>query len=251
MQRSKQNNKLAVGLTLIVGMALWASACLAADDQGGSTPVNQRGKDSVDRVTSGGPPALQRRNPRYRLETGDVIELVFPLSPEFNQTTTVQPDGYINLLSVGDLHVEGQTTPELTQRLRDVYSKILHEPAITVQLKEFEKPYFVAAGEVVRPGKYDLHGLTTATQAVALAGGFTQDAKHSQVLLFRRASNDWVEVKKLNIKKMLQAANLGEDVMLQPGDMLFAPKSTIGKIRGYIPRSTVGMYTRPFAPLGY
>jgi hypothetical protein len=33
--------------------------------------------------------------------------------------------------------------------------------------------------------------------------------------------------------------------------MLFAPKSAIGKIRTYIPRSTVGMYTRPFAPLGY
>jgi polysaccharide export outer membrane protein len=192
-----------------------------------------------------GRPALQRRDPRYQIETGDVLELSFPFSPEFNRTVTVQPDGYISLLGAGDLHVAGKTTPELAERLKEVYGKILRDPVVTVELKEFEKPYFVAAGAVIRPGKYDLHGFTTATQAVAVAGGFNDDAKHSEVLLFRRASNNWVEVKKLNLKKMLQARDLSEDVALQPGDMLFVPKSTMGKIRRYIPVPTVGTFLSP------
>src|SRR5207253_8880391 len=83
-------------------------------------------------------PALQQRNPRYQLCRGDVMDLEFPFTPEFNQTATVQPDGYITLRGLGDLHVECQTIPELTRKLRQAYSKILHEQAISIVLKDFD-----------------------------------------------------------------------------------------------------------------
>ncbi|PYV86364.1 MAG: hypothetical protein DMG05_19915 [Acidobacteria bacterium] len=116
-------------------------------------------------------PTLQLRNPRYQLRRGDSFELNFPYAPAFNQNLTVHPDGYITLRGVGDLRVEGRTIPELTQALRTEYSKIFQEPTITVDLKDFEKPYFIASGEVERPGKYDLRGDTTVAQAVAIAVG--------------------------------------------------------------------------------
>ncbi|HLB87164.1 MAG TPA: hypothetical protein VJK29_05875, partial [Terriglobales bacterium] len=53
-------------------------------------------------------------------------------------------------------------------------------------------------------------------------------------LLFRRVSDDWAEVKKLNLKRMLRAGSLREDPHLQPGDMLFVPKNTISKIQPFI-----------------
>jgi polysaccharide export outer membrane protein len=192
------------------------------------------------------PPSLQRRNPRYQLCRGDVFDLDFPFTPEFNQTVTIQPDGYITLRAIGDLHVEGQTVPEVTQSLRTAYGKILHDPVITIALKDFDKPYFIASGQVGRPGKYDLRGDTTVTQALAIAGGFNDNAKHSQVLLFRRVSNDWVEVRKLDVKQMLQAANLSEDLHLRPGDMLFVPKNTVSKIRPWIPYPSLGFYLNQF-----
>jgi polysaccharide export outer membrane protein len=177
----------------------------------------------------------------------DVFDLDFPFTPEFNQTAvTVQPDGYVTLHGVGDLHVEGQTVPEATQALRTAYAKILHDPVITIALKDFNKPYFIVGGEVGKPGKFDLRGDTTVTQAVAIAGGFNENSKHSQVLLFRRASNDWVEVRKLNVKRMLQTANLSEDPNLRPGDMLFVPKNAVSKIKRLIPASALGMYYNPY-----
>jgi hypothetical protein len=42
-------------------------------------------------------PELLQRYPRYLIQSEDVLNLTFPLSPEINQTVTVQPDGYINL----------------------------------------------------------------------------------------------------------------------------------------------------------
>jgi len=187
-------------------------------------------------------PTLRERNPRYQLCKGDVIEVNFSITPEFNQTMTVQPDGYIALRDVADVHVEGQTIPELTRTLQDAYKDILHAPVISIVLKDFEKPYFIVGGQVGKPGKYDLRGDTTAVQALQIAGGMNDEAKHSQVYLFRRVSNDWVETTKLNVKKMMHNGDLAEDLHLRPGDMVFVPKNTISKIQRYIPIPNVSTF---------
>jgi protein involved in polysaccharide export with SLBB domain len=189
--------------------------------------------------------ALQHRNRRYQIHSADVLELGFPFTPEFNQTVTVQPDGYITLRGVDGIRVEGQTLPEVTNSLRTAYTKVLHDPVINVELKDFEKPYFIVGGEVGRPGKFDLRGETSATEAVAIAGGLKDSAKHSQVLLFHRVPDGWMQVKKLDMKKMLKNADLNEDAYLQPGDFLYIPKNTMSKIAKFIPTSSVGLYANP------
>jgi polysaccharide biosynthesis/export protein len=183
---------------------------------------------------------------RYRLTPSDVVELRFPYVPEFDQTVTVHPDGYVSLRGLGDLRVQGRTLPELKAMLHEVYADILREPVITIVLKEFEKPYFIAAGEVTRPGKYELRGATTLTQGMVLAGGQTGRAKHSQVILFRRFSAEWLEVKEVNVKKMYANRNMAEDPLLRPGDTIFIPKSLLSKIAPFIPRPGLGLYGSPF-----
>jgi polysaccharide export outer membrane protein len=189
-------------------------------------------------------PQLQDRYPRYKIGSGDSFDVSFELSPEFNQTVTVQPDGFITLRGVGDVNVAGQNVPELTQTLKTAYGKILNDPQIVIMLKDFEKPYFIADGQVGRPGKYDLRGDVTVTAAVAMAGGFTEAAKHSQVLLFRRVSDEWMEAKIINVKKMLKDGNLHEDMHLHPGDMIVVPKNTYSKIQRYIPSASMGAFTQ-------
>ena len=184
---------------------------------------------------------------RYRLTPSDVVELRFPYVPEFDQTVTVQPDGYISLRALGDLRVQGRTLPELKAMLNEVYAAILREPVINIILKEFEKPYFIAAGEVARPGKYELRGATTLTQGLVLAGGQTAAAKHSRVILFRRFSTEWLEVKQVDVKKMYARRNMSEDPLLHPGDTVFVPKSVISKIAPFIPRPGIGLYLNPFS----
>jgi polysaccharide export outer membrane protein len=190
-------------------------------------------------------PVPQQRNPRYQLCQGDTFDLSFPFTPQFNQTVTIHPDGFITLTALGDLYVLGKTVPELRDLLKTAYAKILREPVIDIHLKDFEKPYFVAGGQIGRPGKYELRGGTTLTQAIAIAGGFNENSKHSQVLLFRRVSSDWAEVKVLNVKKLLQGENLTEDLYLRPGDMFYVPQNTISKFRKYLPVSSMGLFFDP------
>jgi polysaccharide biosynthesis/export protein len=197
--------------------------------------------NSTDKTAS----TLQQRTPRYELHPSDVLDITFPFTPEFNQTVTIQPDGYIALTTVGNLHVAGDTIPGLTDQLRAAYAKILHDPVVNIVLKDFEKPYFIASGELSRPGKYELRTDTTLTEAVAIAGGFTENSKHSEVILFRRVSNNWVELKKVDVKKMFKQADLSEDLHLQAGDMVFVPQNRYSKIKRYIPSPGVGMTVNP------
>ena len=191
-------------------------------------------------------PQLHQRYPRYRLQANDVLDLTFRYTPEFNQEVMVQPDGYIQARGLAnDVHAQGMTVAELTDALQKSYAAILHDPVIGVLLKDFDKPYFIAGGFVGKPGKYDLRGTTTATQAIAMAGGFADGAKNSQVVLFRRYSDEWVETKTLNLKDILKGKKLNEDTILQPGDMLYVPKSTFAKIDRFLPRSSMGAYFSP------
>jgi polysaccharide export outer membrane protein len=186
-------------------------------------------------------PTFSERYPRYKLRPGDVFDVQFEFTPEFNQSVTVQPDGYVALRDAGDVYATGATVPELTEKIRTAYGKVLSNPRISILLKDFERPYFVADGQIGHPGKYDLRGDTTVIQAVAIAGGFTNSAKHSQVVLYRRVNDDWVEAKLLNIKEMEKTHNLSEDLHLRPGDMIFVPKSQISKIQQFLPSYGVNM----------
>ena len=188
---------------------------------------------------------FQERNPRYALRKGDSFDVDFAFSPEFNQTVVLQPDGFITLRGAGNMHVEGQTIPELTETIKKAYANILKDPVVTVALKDFEKPYFIAAGQVGKPGKYDLRSDITLVEAVAIAGGFTEKSKHSQVVLFRRVSDQLVEARLFNVKQMLNSRDLSEDVHLRPGDMIFVPQNTISKIQRFIPAPSTGVYLSP------
>jgi polysaccharide export outer membrane protein len=223
-----------------------ASICavnLAAQNAPGAAPSTPSTPPST---TTPNTPTFSDRNPRYQLRPGDEFDLTFELTPEFNQTVTVQPDGYVTLREVGDVFVNGSSVPEVTERVRTAYGKILSNPRISLLLKTFEKPYFVADGQFDHPGKYDLQGNTTVTQAVAIAGGFTKDAKHSQVVVFRRVNDNWTEAHLINVKQMESKRDLSEDMFLKPGDLLYVPKNRISKIQQWIPSSGVNLIPSTF-----
>jgi len=210
-----------------------------------STTASNVGGKGLD---EGDHPLPTERNPRYRLNRSDVLSLSFALAPEFNQNVTVQPDGFITLQGVGSICVLGLTLPETVAAIKNAYSKILHDPIIDVDLTDFQRAYFIVTGQVGKPGQYDLRYDLTVSEAIAVAGGFLPTAK-TQVFLYRRSQNGWVEAKELKLKDFLHGKNVAEDAEMRPGDMIFVPEKTITKIRKYVPYS-IGVPLSP-APSVY
>jgi polysaccharide export outer membrane protein len=179
-------------------------------------------------------PLPAQRNPRYKICRDDMLTLTFPIAPEMNQKITVMPDGYVNLQGTASIYILGLTVPETVDAIKKAYTGVLHDPIIEVDLTDFQKPYFVVLGQVGKPGQYDLRYDMTITQAVAIAGGFSPTAK-TQLLYYHPISSSTMEVKKLNIKDILNGRNVNEEVHLSPGDMIFVPEKAITKFRKYVP----------------
>ncbi len=232
-----------------VGTLLAVFLCgpaIARPAKGGGRPCKSSGAGEAVRSNGSGveSPILLAGDARYRLFPSDEIAIAFPLTPEFDQDVTIEPDGFASLTGAGDVRLAGLTTEEAVAAIKAAYAKVLHNPIVTVELKNFNKPFFVVTGQVNRPGKYDLRGSTSVTEAVAIAGGMTAAAKPSQALLFRRADGGQYEVSRVNLKRIFSGRE-PEHAELQPGDMLYVPRNTVSKIERFIPNSGFGAYYQP------
>lgn len=184
------------------------------------------------------------RESRYHIQPLDVVEVHYRYSPEFDQTATVQPDGFISLPLLGDLKLESLTIGEAKAAVLSKASERLRDPEVTFTLKEFEKPYFVVGGEVNTPGRYDMRSPINALQAISMAGGFkSASAKHSQVILYRKVGRDMVKAEVLDLKTALNRSSATEPLPnLKPGDMLLVPQNQISKVERIIKLANLGAY---------
>ena len=197
-------------------------------------------------VASGQTADFAQRDARYRLQSNDAVEVHYRYTPEFDQTVTVQPDGFVTLQIVGDLKLEGLTVEEAKAVILERARLRLKDPEITLALKDFERPYFVVGGEVKNPGRFDMRGRVTAVEAIAIAGGFTSaSALHSQVILFRRVGQDLAKAELMNLKYAMSQSSTEPLATLRSGDVLIVPQNRISKIERIVKWGTWGIWVNP------
>src|SRR5271170_1024955 len=102
-------------LRLVIAVIFLFSWCLPVIAQNQSTSPPQAtdslfAKPFIGAAPDSSRPVLEHRDPRYRLCASDVISVTFPLTPEFDQTINIQPDGYASLSGTQEVHLEGLTT---------------------------------------------------------------------------------------------------------------------------------------------
>ncbi len=182
---------------------------------------------------------------RYKLNPGDVLEVIYRYTPEFNRTVTIHPDGYIVLEIVGEIEVSGFTLEQTRQKIITKAGERLKDPEITLLLKEFQKPYYIVSGEVLSPGKFEMNEDITALQAVMMAGGLKESGKISKVVVFRKLNKEFAEVKILDLKGIRKTDDLEKDLNLESGDIIFVPRNTFSKFEKYIKLTSIGSILNP------
>jgi polysaccharide biosynthesis/export protein len=190
-----------------------------------------------------------RQRPRYLLRPGDTLQLQYRLTPDLNQTVSVQPDGYIDLNVAGEVQVAGLTVTQAHDLIVQKESDHLNNPELNLILEEFTRPYVVVAGEVAKPGQIEMRDNITALSAILLSGGFTQSAKSGQVIVFRKFNDNIDEVKQLNLTRVHNTVQLEHDMALQPGDLVLVPHDKVSRLQHYMQVANVGVFFNPLQTL--
>lgn len=165
---------------------------------------------------------------QYRLQVGDGIAIRSYYDSQLNQEMVVRPDGRISVMLMGELKVVGMAPEELAGQIGKHYSRILNGTDVTVVLTHSANMNIFLSGELKNPSLLSLEGDLTLLQAVARSGGFLSSANTESVLLIRSLDEGKLEVRKINIEKILR--NEAPDVYLRRRDVVFVPKSDIAQV---------------------
>jgi polysaccharide export outer membrane protein len=166
----------------------------------------------------------------YIIQPGDELAIDFYLNPEFNDQVAVSPDGKITLRLIGAVQAGGITPPQLAQTIDQKYLSELRSPDAVVHVKNMPARQVYVQGQVNKPGAFPLETGMTALQAIADAGGVTQDADDDSVVLIRRDACGRAAGERLDVASAVKNPGNGEDAALMPYDVLVVPRSRIADI---------------------
>lgn len=153
----------------------------------------------------------------YRLRAGDVLRVSVWNNTELSREVTVGPDGTFQYPFAGEIEAAGRTLPELERTLSERLAAQVVSPQVSVSLAELRSYRIYVTGQVTRPGAFDLDGPVSVVQAIAMAGGFTPFASHSDILLYNPVRDS--ERRRFDYTRFL-AEPAAEDALLAPGDTL-------------------------------
>lgn len=104
-------------------------------------------------------------------------------------TDQVHPDGTLRLPKLGAICVQGMTLDEMKRevnlRYREIVAGLEVEPILNQEAQHFVFVY----GRVGQPGRYEMLGPTSVTQALALAQGALTTGNTREIVIFRRAED--------------------------------------------------------------
>jgi polysaccharide export outer membrane protein len=181
----------------------------------------------LSQLLSGAPQA-------YTVGPGDVLQIVVWDHPEFaaalgsSQTQSssrpgdplagfvVDQNGGLTFPYAGTLRVIGLRTEEIQQRLSGALAKYFVKPQVTVRMASYRAHQVYVDGEVHSPGALAVNDVPmTLYEAVSRAGGFSETADQSDLVLVRGDQSH-----RVNLTQMLAQGLSPSRLYLKPGDLL-------------------------------
>lgn len=196
-----------------------------------------KGKAATNAESVASGPSQDQIMADYKLGPGDVLTITVWDHPELTipagtyrsadqAGTLVTEDGTIFYPYCGVIPVNGKTTREVRAILAQKLSKVIEKVQIDVRVISYRSKRVYLVGEVTRPGQQPITDIPmTILEAVNLAGGFSKDADHSQVLL-TRSGKTW----RVDLQALYEDGAIGQNVKLEPGDIVNVPDRAQNKV---------------------
>jgi len=163
------------------------------------------------------PPAGQTIE--FRLGPEDVLDVFVWKEPDLSTTITVRPDGKISLPLAGELDASGKTATQIQQEVTEKLAQFIKQPVVTVIVKQINSLKISVLGEVRKPDVYKIKNRVTVLDAVAMAGGFTDLARPTRIVVLRKTSSGPVRLI-VNINQLVEDKN-GTPFYLEPLDTVY------------------------------
>ena len=220
--RSSTRRRMMLGI-LAAGAAGVIVLGGCADKRGGPIPYAPGDFAAPDT------PKLATLESDYRIAPMDTVSIKVFKMPDLSGDYEVDLTGQVSMPLIGNVPAAELTTVELDQRLTErLGEKYLENPDVSVGVKASTRRSVTVDGAVKTAGSYPVTGPMTLMQAVAAAGGTSEDANARRVAIFRTidgkrqaAAFDLVSIRR----------GESEDPRVYPGDIVVIDGSSIKSLQ--------------------
>jgi polysaccharide biosynthesis/export protein len=173
-------DKPAIPAMLAASAAVCVILAACADSRGGPIPYN------VSTFGTPDAPQLVALEAGYKIAPMDTVTVKVFKMPDLSGDYEVDLAGHISMPLIGEVSAYNLTTAQLDESLTHrLGEKYLENPDVSVGIKSSTRRSVTVDGAVHKSGSYPVFGPTTLIQAVAAAGGTSEDANPRRVAIFR------------------------------------------------------------------
>jgi polysaccharide biosynthesis/export protein len=163
----------------------------------------------------------------YRLGPKDLVEIKVFEVPELNIERRVNADGTITLPLIGDVDVVGLTDDEMANRLKAILeAQYVQRASVSVQIREFRSRPISVLGAVKQPGPLAFSGRWTLLEALAAAGGLS-DQVGDKIYILRRADNGLSDQIVISVDDLMVRADPDANIPIFANDMINVPARVV------------------------
>ncbi len=180
-------------------------------------------------------PTLVFANEGYVLGPGDIVKVTVYLQPDLATTARIDDEGEIFFPLLGEVSIGGisadAAAKHIAQLLRN--KKFVKKPQVSLIVEKFQSQYVSVLGEVKKPGRYIIETTSRVIDALAEAGGVTDQAHDILTLVKKRENGKIYHIDLLN----LYEGNLSNNYIIRGGDFISVPKMKVFYIYGEVKKS--------------
>lgn len=203
-------------------MALMAAALLALSGcaADGFATADADRQNSASRTSMNAHEVME-----YRIGPADVLSISVWNHKEMNQTVTVRPDGQVSFALIGDIPAVGLTPLELQGAMEKALGEYMDliPGEVSVVVDEVHSYQVSVLGEVRLPGRFEFQNQASVLDALAEAGGLTEFASSSNILILRTNGGGQTEEIRFDYQKLLKSGSTQARVLVFPGDVILVP----------------------------
>lgn len=175
-----------------------------------------------ERKQNSGQPSATKSE-EYTIGAGDILEIIVWKNTELTKILPVRPDGKVSLPLVGEIVAEGKKVKEVTEQLRDAYTRYITDPTITVSVHQVNSMNVYIIGRVNAPGVKPITAKTNVLQGLAMASGLNPFAEGDKIKIFRTKDDGGTSIIEFDYDDVSRGRNLHQNIFLKRGDVIVVP----------------------------
>lgn len=220
------------GWIVMLAAVTVAYAETPTEEQSGKGPLTLQAYPLNEATPPVVPPGFGESIEDYRIGRQDLLEVQVFGVDELDQTVRVADDGSITMPLLGRLVVGGLTKTEVEQLIaRLLRERYVHDPQVTVFVKEFESRRVAVSGAVRSPGTYEMLGRKTLLEMISMAGGLDEDEAGGKIIVFR-PTPDGTHRMSVDLEQLVYGADPSLNLAVAPGDIIYLP--AVEKLRIFV-----------------